>query len=153
MTNTSPPREQASAEAKVHINVERGVSAGVQATITYGCPGDPDQCTLLLNTITATAQAQLSAGTRSLVGCDVKVTVRTSAATSGNITVTAMAANSNISVPNSTQTIGSLPANGSQIVTIPFSFLGAVGATGKLNISIAYGGTTKTMPTMEIVLA
>lgn len=143
---------RAEENAAIKVTKESVVSRG-QVSLGYGCPDDPDKCTIAVANILAVASASLTGG-GAAVASQVVVRLSSMVAVAGAITVTMTSPNSNIVIAagNGTRTVNGLQPNVPAAVTLPFTFVPATG-TGLLNIAVAYGNLSANIPQMTITIA
>ena len=142
------PVQQSSKDGSIPTNIREDAAVRATLTLGYGCPTDPNACTRVVGSITTSARASLGAGAAALAS-HLTVTLSSTVAIVGVITVTVTSANGNILVPTNAWHVTDLSPGANKILNIPFTFVPLTGQ-GLLTITTAYGNVSGSMPQMQI---
>lgn len=156
MTPTTEPRVDAQESVKIRVTKE-AVTARTIVSLGYGCPDDPQKCTVAVATLSAVASAALgTTGPSLLTACHVTIVLASALGAPQDIIVN-MTGDSNVGIDpaNRSRTVHGLTPGGTKSLTLPFNILNALLA-GHIDLSIVYNSTprvTGNIPTMTVTLA
>lgn len=122
------------------------VRAEATVSVQGECPDRPEQCTCMVDGITANARVTGSLTAAADIACQLTVTLTTEGNPGGDVTVSVTPVNG-VSFSLTSQTVSAPTSTAPEVVVFPFTLLGT---SGQLVVKIKHGTNESTMHTMDI---